>query len=185
MGQSARSKESADISGQAKQLYGQAGQDYGGFSYPYGISEQRSALDALNEQGMQDINRNAQEDVFGAQRGMAARLASQGITGGSIANQALSQQTSPIYRSKYNALQGLKTARLGQEQGLMNEENQRKYGLMAGKYNALASLLGGRSQAAQGLDDTTWFDDVLGSLTTAGNLAMGGGALFGKNGPFA
>ena len=169
MGESPRSQAGRDVYGQYQQLYNQ------GKSYqdPFGYAQQAGALNTLQNQQNLNINQMANQNVLNTTQNTTARLASQGITGGSIANQTIAQQNAPINRQRFNALEGLATGRLGQEQSLMNQENQ---GART-KMNMLQSILGGEANATQLLDNTTWLDDLLGGLNTVGGLALGGGTL--------
>ena len=173
MGTSPRSRAASAISNDAGSLYNNANTDYSGFKYNYGIGDQENALNQLQKAQEEQIGRTASTDVATAQGDAAARLASQGMGAGSAYNQQVEGAASPIFRAKFNALSGLASNRLGQQQSLMNEENQRQFGLMASKYNALRSLLGSRSEAASQLDNTTPLDDILAGGKTIGNLALG------------
>lgn len=155
------------------------------YKTPFGFNDFTKQLDELFNNQTNQINQSAASDTSMAGKDTAERLASQGITGGSLYNNTVSNSSIPINKNKYNALSQLTNSKAGAYMGAMNAENAnkfattganqnvlndntmnlfRKYGLLGGNLNSQQSNLGN-------LKNTNWFDDVLAGINTATNVA--------------
>ena len=154
---------------------------FNGYQDPFSYGNEESAINQMYNQEQGDINRTAASDTANSNRGTASRLASQGITGGSVLNSAVNEGANNVSKNKYNALSNLKSTRLGLEPGLMENANNRQFAQTGAaqnvdfqnmnnlfqKYGMIAGNYGQQGNAINNLQKTNWFDDVLGVANTA------------------
>jgi hypothetical protein len=94
------------------------------FQDPFGYNQMENNINQLFGQEQAGISRQVGTGLNDARQSNAARLASQGITGGSIQKNAIQGSENQVLGQGFNALQGLGIGRLNTEQGLMNTANQ-------------------------------------------------------------
>ena len=155
-----------DISGQdfkTKNLF----EDY---KTPFDFKNFTKQLDELYNTGAGEINRTTAEDVSAAGRNTAERLASQGITGGSILNSAVDSSKNPILKNKMSALDQLRQQKSSGYMTAMGQENQNKFAETSAsqsvfsdnmmnlfrKYGLLSGNLGQQENNIGNLQGTTW-----------------------------
>lgn len=151
-------------------------------------------LDKLYNSQKNQINQNTGSNIAKNQRDTASRLASQGITGGSILNSQIDRGNSDIIGQGYNALNQLGIARQGQELGLMDRANQNNLSLAQLAQNADFQNKMNELRKMQSLNDqvNNWeqmdmqraaqpglLDDIFGGLgliSQIGSIPITGGA---------
>lgn len=130
------------------------------------------------------INRDTNEAIATQQGGAASRLASRGITGGSAVEDTMSGIATDINKTKTNALGDLGIGKASSLSDLMKYFNQSKFNKtqagtnvdLSNKRNVLGSLgqsYGLQGGLMQGLDDTTFWDDLFGVIKTGAGSAGG------------
>lgn len=144
---------------------------------PFGYNNAMSEFEKLYKTGISDINDNSMNDLAQANQGTVARLASQGITGGSILNNAITQNTTDAGRNRVSAISRLTQNRLSQGANLMQDENNNAFRANAMAQNVDQQNMGNRMNQfgmrmnnLQNLDDTTWLDDLLATINTGANI---------------
>ncbi len=204
MGESSRSKASNQYMNDIKafgNIIGNtnvdAGNAFRGYKNPFGYNEMATNLDKIRDLAAGNIDRDFQRNLSSANMGAAQRMASQGITGGSILNNQFSQNLGQLGAGKFNALQNLAGARMGQEQDIMNLENQNKFRTTAAaqdqdnrniqallqRLGLMQGTLGMQGGAVGMLDDSSGWDVAGNLLGTAVKIGLapttGGGSLIG------
>jgi hypothetical protein len=154
---------------------------FNNYQSPFDYKAKSNVLSDLYKGYQTDINREAASESANVARGTAARLGSQGLTGGSIFNNQIMSGQNQVDKNKFRSLSDLKSARLGLETGIMNQENQDKFNITGAaqnvdfqnimnqlrKYGLIQSNFGLEGQAVKGLSDDTLFDDILALAETA------------------
>ena len=150
----------------------------------------QSTLDRINQSALGAINRRTNEAVSRGQANTAARLASQGITGGSILNSGVQQAADSANEGGFEATQQQGANYLGRYYDMMNQLNankfrntsaaqgadQQNYSNLMAKYGLKSGAYGQQMSNLGNLSDKTWLDDTLGVVNTAANL---GGSIMG------
>lgn len=155
-----------------------------GYKSPFDYKGMKSETDKAYDIGENKINRGADAAIKTGQQDTAARMASQGITGGSVLNSQTNSVANDVNKSRFNSLQDILASRAGTNVNLMNIENQNKFGINSANQNqinqqkqqlmAKYGLLGNASGQMMGnignLDDTTFWDDVFSGLNAVGGF---------------
>lgn len=200
-GQSERSKSASDVQsilkGYYKDIEGtnfQAKNVWDGYKTPFGYKEMSSETDKIYDIGESKINRGANEAIQTGQQDTAARMASQGITGGSVLNSQTGKVASDVNKSRFNSLQDLVARKAGTSVDLMSEENRNKFMVnnqnqgqlnaemrqLLSKFGLLGNASGQMIGNTQNLDDTTAWDDIFSGLNAvAGFVPLVPDNLFG------
>jgi len=154
------------------------------YQNPYGFEDMSKKVEETFGGMENKINRETADQVAEQQQGVASSMASRGITGGSILSDTQSKVASDINRSKTNALANLGIGKSSALNSLMEYFNNMKFGTTKAAsdvdFGNMANIFqkyGLKTNALGGLNDDTWFDDFLGVLNTAGNVAKGVGSL--------
>ncbi len=143
--------------------------------------------DQLNQifSGQEDvINRDTNEAIASQQGEAASRLASRGITGGSVVEDTMSGIAGNVNKSKMNALGTLGIGKASAIGDLMKYINQKKLATteaasnvdFGNKRNVLGGLqtsYGQQQNLLGGLDDTTAWDDIFSVIKTGAGSAEG------------
>jgi hypothetical protein len=176
MGQSSKDEQAEKLNNELRYANFNVDNRFNNYKSPYSIGDMRTSLDNVLNGQKSIINQQAQTDIADLQKGAASRMASQGITGGSLYNNTLNQAANSVNKQRYSALQQLGVSRLGQETGLMQDANQDQFrNTMAGQDIDLQNIrnrmsqYGMRSQAIAGMDDTTAWDDMFAGLNAVAN----------------
>jgi len=190
-GESARSKEAGNLQTLLKGYYRDIGnQDFQGkntwegYKTPFDYKGMSAETNKAYDLGESKINRTANSQIQTGQGDTAARMASQGITGGSVLNSQVNNVANDVNKNRFNSLSDITASRAGTNVNLMNLENQNKFGVNAANQNqinqqkqqlmAKYGLLGNASGQMMGnignLDDTTLFDDIFSALNTLGGF---------------
>ena len=191
-GQSERSAGATDLQSQLKQYYAQIQGEQGfkapntweGYKTPFDYNAMSGELDKSYQGSIDKINRTAEGQIQQGQGDTAARLASQGITGGSVLNSAVNSNRTNVNKGRFESLSDIATNRAGQNVNLMNLENQNKFNVnsanqgqynqavrnLMGQYGLLGNASGMQTANLQNLDNTTAWDDIFAGLTAAGNV---------------
>ncbi len=133
---------------------------------PFSYNDISSQLKQLLGQQTGQLNTEAAADTTAANRGTAARLASEGVTGGSILNNSIATNANNVNKNKYSALSSLLTNNTNQNVGAMNQSNTNQFE----KYGLLMNNLGNFS-------NSNGWDAVFQGLNAAGNLGKGVGSI--------
>jgi len=155
------------------------------FQFPFDYNAEKKNLDELHNLGLSDINRISENAISDNSKNTAGRLASQGITGGSILDDSIKKGQKDIFKGKFNAIRDLQKNTEAQDIGLMNQENRnqfnltgaaqdvdfrnmyelfRKYGLLGNTQRLSLGNLGNYS-------NSSGWDDFFGGITSLANLA--------------
>jgi hypothetical protein len=89
-----------------------------GYKDPFGYEDMKGNLDDIFGEYETKLNRDVAEGIATEQGGTAARMASRGITGGSVVDDTLSGVATKINTKKYNALSNLGIGKAGQTMDL-------------------------------------------------------------------
>lgn len=119
---------------------------------PFGYSDMSAVLDKMLSTQTDSLTRNAGNRVQRGQKDMTSRLASQGITGGSVMNNQINKSGQDIYDGLDSLLERLNTDRMGKETGLMQMQNENTFR---------------NTQAAQNVD----FQNILNALRKNDSMA--------------
>jgi len=192
-GTSEKAQGATDLQGLLKNYYAQIQGEQGfkapnvtaNYETPFDYKSMSGELDKSYKGSIDKINRTAEGQIQQGQGDTAARMASQGITGGSVLNSAVNSNRTDVNKSRFNSLSDLATGRAGQNINLMNLENQNSFqnnqakqqqynqevrNLMS-KYGLLSNTTGQMGANVGNLDDTTFWDDLFAGLNTLGPLA--------------
>jgi hypothetical protein len=177
MGQSSKDEQAEKLNNELRYANFNVNNRFNNYKSPYSIGDMRTSLDNVLNGQKNNINQQANSDIADLQKGAASRMASQGITGGSLYNNTLNQAANGVNKQRYGALQQLGVARLEQEPGLMQYGNQDQFrNTMAGQDIDLQNIRNRMSQYGmrmgnlQNLDSTTAWDDIFAGLNTAANI---------------
>lgn len=190
-GQSNRDQEAGKLNTLLQGYYKDIGnQDFQGkntwegykpsFDYKGMSAETNKAYDL----GESKINRDANSAIQSGQGDTAARMASQGITGGSVLNSQVGKVANDVNKSRFDSLSDITASRAGTNVNLMNIDNQNKFGINAAnqnqinqqkqqlmaKYGLLGNASGQMMSNLGNLDDTTLFDDIFSGLNALGGF---------------
>lgn len=159
------------------------------YQNPFGYDQMSKIANGQYSSRLNDLNRIYGN--LGAQnrKSTGARLASQGITGGSVLNNAINQGQADINRNQTDAMSQLAQQKMAQDMGMMQQENAFQYDRanraqqidfqriqeILQRYGALNNMYGGiqdRKFAVEQYNEQkpTWFDDVLALANTASNF---------------
>lgn len=150
------------------------------FSYPQMMAQ----LDQLTQSQTDQLNKQSNTDIASGSSAAAARLASEGITGGSIQNNAINQIRNNANLNKYNALAKIGIGRQSRNVGLMNTANSNKFNETGAaqnvdmsnmnnlfkKYGFLGNNLNSQESNIGNYSKTNTFDDIFAGLDSAGQL---------------
>lgn len=171
---------------------------FGNYSDPFGYDQMNSVLDKLYQSQQNVLTKNSANTIQRGQKDVASRLASQGITGGSVYNNQINKVTDNVGNSFADALEKLGIDRMGQNIGLMNTANQNKFRSTSANQNVLMQNIMNalrknqdQQQAVNSWEQMdmqrdaqpNWLDDIFAGLGMAGSVASGAGALGWK--PFS
>lgn len=191
MGESNRDEEARKLQGELggwqNELRGtdfSANNRFNNYKTPFGYKDMSAQLKQLTDLGIQDVNRTAEGQISAGQQDTAARMASQGITGGSVLNNQVGANRNNVNKSRFNAIQGLKSNNVNANLGAMNMENQNDFrntsaaqnvdleNLMAKfrKYGMIGGVYGQKQGNLQNISDDTWLTDALSILNTGAGL---------------
>jgi hypothetical protein len=137
------------------------------FKMPFGAGDFNSSLDKLLNLNTQKLKTGAADATSTVGQNTAARMASQGITGGSLLNSQVQRGQTDIAKSFESALQDLLGGRAGQQIGVMQNANQNELQSKTAQTNALMSLLGLQGQAAGQAESQTWLSDLFSGVNAA------------------
>ena len=135
---------------------------------PFSYEQMYSNLKDIfgNYRGM--IDRDTAEQIANEQQKAAESFASRGITGGSILTDTQAKLGSALNRAKINALSNLanmEATSVGDLQKYFNQldfiNRQAAQNVDLANVQNRFNLYGLRGNAMQGLDNTTWLDDVI------------------------
>lgn len=154
------------------------------YSDAFNYSDSSKKMNEIFGSQEKSINQQASNDIAESQADAAARMASRGITGGSIVDNTVSGIATNIGKNRNNVLSQLRTNQAQSEANLMDTFNRNKFAsTQAGanidinnNRNVLSSLLSsyGLSQnLLNAFDDTTAVDDILGIVKTGAQSAGG------------
>jgi len=192
MGQSDRQKK-ADINQQSiddllRQIQGinpNTDNRFDKFQFPFDYSAKKKNLDELRKLGLEDINRTSENAIADNSKNTAGRLASEGITGGSIVDESIKRGQKDIFKGKFNAIRDLQKNTEAQDIGLMTQENRDKFGLTGAAQNVdfrnifnlfrKYGLLGNTQRLSlanlQNYSGSNTWDDIFQGLNTGANIA--------------
>jgi hypothetical protein len=205
MGESDQSKaikdQNEELSGFQKELKGlnvKTKNRFDNYDTPFGYDDISRILEALEKQGITDVNQIADQQIQQGQSDTAARMASQGVTGGSVLNTATNAVRNPVNTQRFRTVSDLKGQTQRGKMGAMDMENRNKFMTTSAgqnvdfanmdnlfkKFGLRSNIYGQQMQGASMLDPTTWFDDVLAVGNTVGGFVplMGGGGGGAKRG---
>jgi len=140
------------------------------FNYQFGAPDFTRQLDSILNTQTQGLNRQANTARTQGQSDIASRLASQGISGGSLFNNQVAQQGNQTNKSLFDALQQLGQGRLGQQMNVMNQANQNGFNLANSQTQALLNLLGQQNGLAQNANPDTTATDIFAGLNAGAGL---------------
>lgn len=154
------------------------------YSDPFSYKDTSNKMNEIFGLQEKNINRQANDDIAENQADVTARMASRGLTGGSVVDSTLLGVATNIGKNRNNVLSQLRTNQAQSESNLMDTFNRNKLattqaGLnvdLNNNRNVLSSLLSsyGLSQnLLNAFDDTTAVDDILGLVKTGAQSAGG------------
>jgi len=137
---------------------------------PFSYEQMYSNLKDIfgNYRGM--IDRDTAEQIANEQQKAAESLASRGITGGSILTDTQAKLGSALNRAKINALSNLANMEATSVGDLQKYFNQLDFMKKQADIQNRLNLYGLKGYAMQGLDNTTWLDDVISMLGDAAKI---------------
>ena len=186
-GETDRQKESKKISSQYKALGRSVDTEEGfdvfkDFQPQYGLEDFRGAADSVYDKSVSNVNRLTQGNVASSVGRSNQSMASRGITGGSVVDDARSRIEGDIYGQQYDALENLGINRAGQETGFLDMINKMDFAgkegflkSIMGKYGVKSGALQGQTANLAGYSDDNWFDDALSVANVGANFIPGGG----------
>lgn len=150
------------------------------YKTPFDYNSIANELERLYGISLNEVDRTANDAIGGVQKNTASRLASQGITGGSVLNSQVNAGTNEVNKSRLASKTALLKNKAGNNLSAMDMENRNKFQTTAAKGNfdlenmanlfRKFGLLSGNYGQQQGnlgnLDSTTWFDDILAVANT-------------------
>lgn len=159
----------------------QVGNRFDKFKPQFGYSDQKANIDDLFNQNTSLINTSFNNAAAKAGNNTISRLASQGITSGSILNDAVDKSTNELNSGKFDALTKLGIAKAGQTGDLMTKTNEDQFRTTQAaqgidvqnilntlqKYGLLSNNAGQQMANLQNYDDSTW-GDIIGKIIAAG-----------------
>ncbi len=161
------------------------GNRFANYRPQFGYQDESNALDQQYNQMSNNLLTQSNADTAATVRGITQRLAAQGITGGSIMNNAITGAQNAGSKARVNALGNLKARRLSLTPGLMDSANNQQFAITNAAQNMdLQNMMnqfrkyGMVGQSIGGLDNTTWLDDALAGLNTAANVGKSVAAFF-------
>lgn len=154
------------------------------YQTPFGYQDVAKILESLEKQGITDINQIADQQIQQGQQDTASRMASQGVTGGSVLNTATNAVRNPVNTNRFRTVNDLKGMTQRGKMGAMDMENRNKFMTTSAaqnidlanmdslfkKFGLRSNVYGQQMQGASMLDPTTWFDDALAIGNTVGNF---------------
>ena len=163
------------------------------YKSPFDYGKTSAELDKLNNQEIANVNKNAISDINKVSQGTASSLASQGITGGSVLNDAVNKGRTGVLQNKYQTLSDISKNRTGQNINLMQQENQNQFQNTAAnqnqlnqqvmdmfrKYGLLQGNLGQQQANVGNMNDSTFWDDIFAGMNTLGQFIPGVGSILG------
>ena len=183
-GQSAQEKASEKLYNESSNINPNVENRFNNLQDAFGYGDISSNINDIFKTEGDNINRTTNEQIAKEKSGAASSLASRGITNGSVLTDTQSKIASDVNKSKTGALSNLATNKsniLANLKQYFNSLKLQKTGLAQNadqqNYNNLLQKYGIQGNAIGGLDDTTWLDDFLSGLNTAGNVAKGGAEL--------
>lgn len=178
----------SDIKGQAFQ----ADNNFANYKTPFDYGRSSAELDKLNTQQIADVNRTAGSDINKVGQDTTGALASQGITGGSVLNDAVNKGRTGVLKNKYETISDITKNRTGQNLNLMQQENENEFRntsadqnqkniaiqQLLSKYGLLSNTSGQMQTNTSNLNDDTFWDDIFSGLNALSGfvpLIPGGG----------
>jgi hypothetical protein len=164
-----------------------AGNVFANYTPEFSEAQQSGQLDTIYNQGKQDLNQGTAASIAQSQSDAAERLASQGVTRGSLFNKGVTANNNSLYKNKLSALSNLTTNRAAQNIGLMNTANQNQFQVASAnqganqqnmqnlfnKYGLQQSTLDGQQSNLSNLNNDNWFDNTLALANTAAGFFGG------------
>ena len=193
-GQSNRDKEATDLQGLLKSYYSDINKEgfktdnvWKDYQTPFNYDKMGGVLDKVTDANIGKVNRMSDMNIQSGQQDAAARLASQGITGGSIGTNVNEQIRTGVNKDRFNTVSDIMTDRTSKDINLMDLENRNKFNVnnqnqgqlnqetfnLFRKFGLLGSGAGLQMGNLQNLDDTTGWDDLFAGLNAVGNLGKG------------
>ena len=155
------------------------------YNTPYDYNAMRKVLDGIYNRQQAGIGRNVGAGLQDTRQSTAARMASQGITGGSVLNSAIRGGEDQVLDKGFDAYNALDIARLSQQPALMQMENANKFQTtqaaqnvdqqnianMIQRYGLLNNVVGGMSTAEYNEDNAPGFlEDLFSGLGQIGSI---------------
>jgi hypothetical protein len=142
----------------------------------FDYKQMSDAADKYTAAGSNAIKKNTATNVKEAGSGAAAGAQSRGY-GGSILEDMIAKAKNKAASGGQSALTQMMLKRLGMVPSMMQTGNQNIFQQAAGGQAAdfgnvqnMFNKFGAQNNAISGLDDSTWFDDLLGVGTTVGGF---------------
>lgn len=177
MGESARDKSANQLNDQLRGESFTARNRFDNYQDAFTPEQMQLALGTLFGQQTDLLNTNMDNQIAQGQQSTAARLASQGITGGSIFNNQIGQVRNAVNNQRASALAQLGIGKMNQSLGLMNTANDNKFRIASAGQNVDMTNVQNRMnqynmrmQNLQNLDNTNTYDDILAGLNTGANI---------------
>lgn len=177
MGESTQQKASSDIYRDIGNINANVPNLFSGYNDPYSVESILGAADKYTDTAVGNIRKGIKSDINTAGSRVGSRFAGQGVTGGAILEDALSRSENNIRKIGQGNIESLQESRLALTPDILNQGNQSAFrnrsaeqSVAFQKLRALFDKIGLRMGAAQGLDNDTWFDDLLSIANTAGGF---------------
>lgn len=194
MGKSDRQTASDDIFSEIGNVNADIPNLFENYQDPNSTNSILGSLDKFTDKAVGNVRKGVASDINRSGSRVGSRLAGRGITGGAILEDTLAGSENRIRKGGKDTIEGLYENRLGQTAGVLERGNDRAFRATSAdqstrfaKLRALFEKLGLKQGAIGGLDDDTFFDDLLAVGNTVGNLAPwnfggggGGGASAGR-----
>lgn len=165
---------------------------FANYKTPFGYSDISSELKKLYGISLNEVDTTANDAIKGVQQDTAARMASQGITGGSLLNSQVNAGANGINKNRLASKTSLLKNQASNNLSAMDMENRNKFQNTSAKgnfdlaniqnlfqkYGLLGGAYGQQQSNLSNLDSTTWLDDLLAVANTGANLfsAINGGS---------
>lgn len=167
---------------------------FANYKTPFGYSDISSELKKLYGISLNEVDTTANDAIKGVQQDTAARMASQGITGGSLLNSQVNAGANDINKNRLASKTSLLKNQASNNLSAMDMENRNNFQNTSAKgnfdlanianlfqkYNLMGGALGQQQGNLQNLDKTTWLDDVLAVANTAAGFIDPVSGLFSK-----
>jgi len=172
-GKSDQEKQAEKLYEQIKSAQTSVQNRFEGYESPFDFEDMSGSLDDIFQQYEDLIQRDTSDLISETQQDAVSSLASRGITGGSALTDTTSGIASKIGKQKFNALGELGIGKSKGAMDLMNLFNQLDFNktkaatdVDLANISNMLSKFGVQGAALQGLDDSTWLDDVFSGIST-------------------